>query len=92
MGSESEHVQFHTSVLCAGDVKFFFAKEKTSVGQGYVLTMRRSTADTAKVKTEKCESYHQYENEECTYSNFKVKLVAICRYLIKCNILTNLKE
>lgn len=89
MGSGSEKVQFHTSVLCAGEVNFFFAKDKNSVGQGYALNLQRSTSELANVKIEKCAGWDHFKNGRCTNWNFQVKLVVFD--YIYCVISTNLK-
>jgi hypothetical protein len=82
MGAKKEFIQFHTSVLCEGDVKFLFAKDnKTINGDYYVVTFHRSSIFTV----ENCSnSEHMPTNSNCS-ELYKSK-VKLCKFkCLKCS-------
>jgi hypothetical protein len=91
MGSTKEHIRFHTSVLCEGDVKFFLAGDDFIYAgyarDFYVVTFHRSSSDqTNFVRAEYCLGLQEMHENNC-YTLFKLKVKV---HKMKCLRLTNL--
>jgi hypothetical protein len=67
MGDTKEHIRFHTSVLCEGDVQFIFAKDKETISEDfYVVTFRRSSLNLANlIRVDYCISLKQLHEGSC---------------------------
>jgi hypothetical protein len=66
MGATKENIRFHTSVLCEGDVQFFFATKETINGNFYVVTFRRSSLNlTNSIRVDFCGSLKQLHENSC---------------------------
>jgi hypothetical protein len=60
MGAIKEHIRFHTSVYCASDAKFLFARDKKTInGDFYVVTFHRLSF----VSVEHCSGWRDGCNE-----------------------------
>jgi hypothetical protein len=68
MGTKKEHIRFHTSVLCADDVKFLFARRNTINGDFYVVTLHRSSLNEqiSTVSVEKCNGWEDMQKNSCS--------------------------
>jgi hypothetical protein len=66
MGATKENIRFHTSVLCASNAKFLFARDnKTINGDYYVVTFRKSSFVTVEHCSEDSEDSEDMYTNRC---------------------------